>query len=91
MSAESTEADSGVRRFFEERYEKIIAGIADDIRRRQADGELSADLHPEAVASLLVAAADGLQLQWLLDPGRMDMGERLSQFWDALRGSSSRT
>jgi AcrR family transcriptional regulator len=86
MSAESAEVDSGVRRFFQERYEKIIFGIAEDIRRRQAGGELPADLDSDAVASLLVATADGLQLQWLLDPDRTDMGGRLSQLWDALRG-----
>jgi AcrR family transcriptional regulator len=86
MSAESAEVDSGARRFFEERYGRMIAGIADDIRQRQADGELSAHLDPDAAASLLVAAADGLQLQWLLDPGGTDMGERLSSLWDALQG-----
>jgi AcrR family transcriptional regulator len=89
MSAESATVDSRVRLFFQERYGKIINGIAEDIRRRQADGELSVHLDADTIASLLVAAADGLQLQWLLDPDRTDMGERLSQLWDTLRGVDS--
>src|SRR5690349_14046135 len=86
MSAESAEVSSGVRRFFVERYATIVTGIADDIRRRQGEGALPAHLDAEGVASILVAAADGLQLQWLLDPERTDMGERLSSLWEALRG-----
>jgi hypothetical protein len=37
------------------------------------------------VASLLIAAADGLQVQWLLDPDNVDMGERIDQLWRALQ------
>jgi hypothetical protein len=37
------------------------------VRRLQASGELRADLDPELVAALVIAASDGLQTQWLLD------------------------
>jgi AcrR family transcriptional regulator len=85
LSAESTEEESRARGYFEGRYRWLRAGVAEDVRRHQERGELSGRLDPEAVASLLIAAADGLQIQWLLDPDGLDMGERLEQLWTALR------
>jgi AcrR family transcriptional regulator len=85
LSAESTDDESLARGYFEDRYRWLRAGVAEDVRRYQERGELSRQLDPEAVASLLIAAADGLQIQWLLDPDGLDMGARLEQLWAALR------
>jgi AcrR family transcriptional regulator len=85
MSAESTEVDSLARSFFEERYRELRAEVADDLRKKQERGELSAELDPAAVASLLIAAADGLQIQWLLDSAGPDMGVLMEQLWTALK------
>lgn len=85
MSAESTDKRSPARGYFEERYRWLRTEVAEDVRRHQERGELSRALDPEAVASLLITAADGLQIQWLLDPDGLDMGARLGQFWNALR------
>ncbi len=38
-----------------------------DIERRQKAGEVRTDVGAEALARLVVAAFDGLQLQWLYD------------------------
>jgi AcrR family transcriptional regulator len=84
LSAESTAEDGPARSFFTGRYDAIRAGIADDIRRHQLDGDIASDLDAAVLASLLVAAADGLQIQWLLDPEKVDMGARLEQMWEAL-------
>lgn len=84
MSAESTAADSPAREFFEARYRDLQTDVADDVRLKQAEGALAADLDPDAIASLLLAAADGLQVQWLLDPEGFDMGARLGELWAAL-------
>ncbi len=56
-----------------------------DCRAKQAHGVLDPDLDADVVASLLIAAADGLQIQWLLDPESVDMGDLLDQLWRALR------
>lgn len=85
MSAESTDVDSPARAFFEQRYRELRAGLAEDVRAKQASGELAADLDPEGIASILIAAADGLQIQWLLDPAGTDMGAHLEGLWAALR------
>jgi AcrR family transcriptional regulator len=88
MSAESTDAASSARQFFVNRYEMLRSNIAADIRRKQAAGELPDSLDPQSAASLVVAAADGLQLQWLLDPDQVDMGAMLEQLTSLLHGSS---
>lgn len=78
MSAESTDADSPARRFFIDRYESLRRDLAADIRGRQNVGELDPSLDPDGVATVLLAAADGLQIQWLLTPDSVDMGDRLA-------------
>ena len=85
MSAESTDVDSTARSFFVERYRSLRAEVAKDVRTKQQLGELSAELDPDAVASLLIAAADGLQIQWLLESDGPDMGVLMEQLWTALR------
>lgn len=87
MSAESAVSTSDVRRWFESRYEWLLEEVARDVRDHQARGEVRSDLDPDDVASILVAAADGLQLQWLLDPDHVDMGARLSALWQVMRSS----
>jgi AcrR family transcriptional regulator len=81
MSAESTDEGSLARGFFENRYRWLRDEIAADVRRHQNDGDLSAQLDADDVASLLIAVADGLQLQWLLEPDRVDMGRLLQLLW----------
>lgn len=85
MSAESTAQDGALREFFEERYTWLAEQIADDVRRHQEMGDFSAVADPEDVAALLISAADGLQLQWLLRPDQIDMARTLSALWNMLR------
>jgi AcrR family transcriptional regulator len=85
MSAESTAADNPAHDFFESRYRKLRGDLASDIRFRQDTGEIAKDLDADSVASLLIAAADGMQVQWLLDPDEADMGDRLELLWSLIR------
>lgn len=55
--------------FATERFARVRADLADRVRRNQADGTTRADVDPETVASLVIAASDGLQTQWMLDRG----------------------
>jgi AcrR family transcriptional regulator len=86
MSAESTEDDSVARGFFENRYHWLREEIAASVRQHQEQGELSPEINPDDVASLLIAVADGLQLQWLLEPEHVDMGRLLRLLWQTIRG-----
>ncbi|HEY0260134.1 MAG TPA: helix-turn-helix domain-containing protein [Lacisediminihabitans sp.] len=58
--------------YIRERYADLVARLADAVRARQTAGDIRADVDPVAVARLITAASDGLQLQWMYEP-RIDM------------------
>lgn len=57
-----------------ERFAAVRAALADQIRTRQARGRIRADLDADQVAALVIAASDGLQTQWLLEPAVDQVG-----------------
>jgi AcrR family transcriptional regulator len=71
------------RDFIRDRFRALRAELADVVRRDQAAGALRADLDPDDLASLVMAASDGLQVQWLLDPGAVD-AERVLRLLGAI-------
>ena len=75
--AGATEQDgTPARDFLRLRYPEIVARYADAIRARQAEGTIDSGHDPESLARLLIASADGLQTQWLLDDS-VDMAAHL--------------
>ncbi|WP_203581669.1 TetR/AcrR family transcriptional regulator [Microbacterium hibisci] len=62
------EGHPAARAFATERFARVRGEIADRVRYNQAAGRIRADVDPVAVAALVIAASDGLQTQWLLDP-----------------------
>src|SRR5262245_20064270 len=67
LLAESISPEHPGHEYFQMRYVHARAIMARHVKHLQAHGELAADLDPDAVASLILAVLDGLQLQWLLD------------------------
>jgi AcrR family transcriptional regulator len=65
--------------YFQMRYVRARAMFARHVKELQRRGELSSDLDPEALASVIIAVLDGLQMQWLLDP-TVDMSQAASSF-----------
>jgi TetR/AcrR family transcriptional regulator, transcriptional repressor of aconitase len=69
MLAGSLEADKEVSRaYFATRFARIRARLAELIRIAQDEGRFRRGVDPEAMAALVIAASDGLQIQWLLEP-----------------------
>lgn len=69
MLAGSIEADKQYsREFFQARFARIRADLAARIREGQAAGGIRRGIDPESMAALVIAASDGLQTQWLLEP-----------------------
>ncbi|MDQ4501003.1 TetR/AcrR family transcriptional regulator [Sinomonas sp. ASV322] len=64
--------------FVRERFRSLRGAIAGQIKDGQEAGTIAAGLPPEDVAALIIAASDGLQIQWLLDPEAVDVGRVLS-------------
>jgi len=75
--------------YFKERYENVVQGISEDIARRQQTGEVRSDVDAAILSRLVVAAFDGLQLQWLYDKD-VDMAEGLRQLIDVLLAPAER-
>ncbi len=61
-----------LRREVDGLFAELRGFLADQITELQALGELPAWIQPEAMAVLLVAAADGIALHAALDPGGVD-------------------
>jgi TetR/AcrR family transcriptional regulator, transcriptional repressor of aconitase len=69
LVAASLEAGNAAgRAHFTERFDRVRRELADRLRGEQARGEIRADVDPDQIAALIVAASDGLQIQWLLEP-----------------------
>lgn len=54
--------------FATQRFSRLREQMAERVRELQASGEIRDDLDAVLVSSLVIAASDGLQTQWLLDP-----------------------
>lgn len=73
---------SPAEEFVSARFERLRAELADQVRDLQSAGRMRGDVDAELVAALVIAASDGLQTQWLLDPdvdheGALAMLDRL--------------
>ncbi|MFD0368461.1 TetR/AcrR family transcriptional regulator [Streptomyces sp. NPDC059071] len=84
LLGESVTEDHPARTFFTERYTQVRENMADVLRAEFGD-ELPGGLSPERVAPLLTAVMDGLQFQWLLDPGAVDMPASFRDFLALLK------
>lgn len=69
--------------YLRDRYEKMRALIAEYVRGRQAAGVVPAHVDADFAATALIAAADGIQIQWMSDPS-IDMGNHMRRVWERL-------
>jgi AcrR family transcriptional regulator len=66
------------REFIRGRFGSLRELLAARIEAGQQAGRIAADINPVDSAALVIAASDGLQVQWLLDPDAVDVGRSLS-------------
>lgn len=79
------------REFAADRFRRVRATVTELVQRDQAAGRIRADLDARAVATLLIAASDGLQEQWLLDPDAVDTERVLALFGRIVAGPDTET
>ncbi|MEZ5378504.1 MAG: TetR/AcrR family transcriptional regulator [Acidimicrobiales bacterium] len=77
LSAEATHAEHGAHDFFAARFERVGVMLSDAIAQAIEQGAVRSDIDPERLARLLIAAADGLQTQWLIR-GDVDMADHVA-------------
>jgi AcrR family transcriptional regulator len=78
------ERHAASRAFITRRFASVRQQIARRVSLAQAQGSYPGDLDERDVSSLIIAASDGLQLQWLLDPSEVDVEQILSVLDQAL-------
>ncbi|MDT9684906.1 TetR/AcrR family transcriptional regulator [Streptomyces sp. TRM76323] len=79
LLGESVTDGHPARDFFTRRYARVRADMA-GLLRAEFGERLPGGLTPERAAPLLTAVLDGLQYQWLLDPGAVDMAAAFRDF-----------
>jgi AcrR family transcriptional regulator len=92
VSAEAIDETHPGHEYFRDRYAHLIGLLRDRIVEGQQQGIVTDAISPDMAASICLAVVDGLQIQWLLDPGNVDMLAAFDVFWEALstRGGSER-
>jgi AcrR family transcriptional regulator len=77
LAAEATSPRHPARQYFAARYQQTTAMLRDAFEDLEARGELRGGVSPRAAARSTIALMDGLQIQWLLDRGSVDMAADL--------------
>jgi AcrR family transcriptional regulator len=98
LSTDALQEQHGLtREFVRGRFRSLRATLAGLIAEEQraragqagaAGGTGSAGIDPMDAAALVIAASDGLQIQWLLDPDAVDVGRSLAILDRLLPGST---
>lgn len=83
FASEASEPGHPAHQYFRERSERFKSTLAGAIRAQQDNGTLADSVDADRVATLLMSASDGLQVQWLLDPS-VDMISHISLLWASL-------
>jgi AcrR family transcriptional regulator len=91
VSAEAIDETHPGHYFFKDRYKRLIELLRRRIELGQENGGLTAVVDPTLAAQALVALADGLQFQWLLNPEGTQMAEVFDTFCDLLLGMTDDT
>jgi AcrR family transcriptional regulator len=73
LVAESLLSEQTTNAVFVERYRGLRSSLVAALKAGQDRGEIRRDANLEAVSRRIVAALDGLQTQWLLDPTEVDL------------------
>lgn len=86
ISAEAADPEHPGHDYFVSRYTQIVGGLEQYLRAEQEAGRVRDGVDPRTLARLAVAAADGMQVQWMLDPSA-DMADALEAYWSLIRSA----
>ncbi|MFF2082892.1 TetR/AcrR family transcriptional regulator [Nocardia sp. NPDC058176] len=84
VTSEAVTTDHPARTWVVDRYRILETHLAAALEGGITDGTFRPDIDAPAVARQITAMMDGLQLQWLLDPDRVDMATLFRTYIDDL-------
>jgi AcrR family transcriptional regulator len=85
LVAESVSPSHPAHGWFVARYERLRTGMAERFREEQGRGQIRGELDPETLARQVIAMFDGVQLQYLLAGGQLDLVTPLRSLLDSYR------
>ncbi|MFD9477883.1 TetR/AcrR family transcriptional regulator [Streptomyces nojiriensis] len=91
LVGESGNPEHPAHAYFTQRYDRVLGYTVDLLEAGVGRGELRPDTDCGAVGREILAVMDGLQIQWVLAPGSVDMPARLRGFLDRLLRDISAT
>ena len=86
LVAESIDETHPGHKFFKQRYQTLREQSITVLKEAQAKGEIRSDIPAEELVIILFAIMDGLQVQWLYEPDRIQMAHLFQQFLTLLKG-----
>jgi AcrR family transcriptional regulator len=84
VSSEAADPSSPAHELYARRYERVIAAITGSFAAAVAAGHLRPELDYESIARECIAVSDGLQLQWVLAGGHVDLVARVRDHLERL-------
>jgi len=85
LVAESIDPKHPAHNFFQQRYHSIREQNIAMLSEAQARGEIRDDIPAEDLVVFLFAMMDGLQVQWLYEPGQIHLAHLFEQFLKLLK------
>lgn len=88
LSVDAADPEHPAHDFFVERGTTLRAFFVQEIANLQAAGQITDRVAPETLARILQAVADGMQVQWMLEPD-VDMAATIEALFTALTPSDA--
>jgi AcrR family transcriptional regulator len=85
LVAESISPEHPAHEYFKKRYHNGRESWVRIIAQGQQEGNIRSDIPAETLGVLLFAVMDGLQVQWLMEPEKVDMAHIFRVFIDLLK------
>jgi AcrR family transcriptional regulator len=86
LVAESIDHHHPGHDFFKRRYQDLREQTRAVLRKAQASGEIRNDISADDLVVILFSVMDGLQIQWLYEPDKVNMAGLFDQFLALLKG-----
>lgn len=83
LSAESTDPEHPAHEYFKARYEKVTTAYSGMFERLAGEDELALAVDPAQMGITMAALMDGLQVQWLYSPDKVNVPRAMRGFLNA--------
>ena len=85
LVAESVSPEHPAHEYFTQRYHNGREAWVKIIAERQKDGDIRTDISADILGVMLFAMMDGLQVQWLMEPEKVNMAQIFRVFVNLLK------